>query len=365
MSNEKNIGTPRPSDHHIAHLSVFIGRFQPAHFGHYYVIRQALKNTDCLVVLVGSAGQPRDYFNPFTFEERKQMIEQCIPAEDRGRVCIQPLYDWTYDENRWLVDVQTAVRTAQQHFGLDWTSRVTLIGHSKDRSSYYLKRFPQWSSFEVANYHDLSSTPLRKAYFADNWTPDLAETVPAAVAEFLTSFRTTADHRELVEEFTFIAKYRKQYEGLPHPPTFNTTDACVIQSGHVLMVERKARPGKGLWALPGGFVEHDEWIDESVLRELKEETGIKVAEPVLRGSFVTQRKFDAPYRSARGRTITFASLFHLTPQVELPKVKGDNKETKKAFWVPIAELPREKCFEDHFHIIHALADELKNKPKAA
>ena len=132
-----------------------------------------------------------------------------------------------------------------------------------------------------------------------------------------------------------------------------TVDAVVIQSGHVLMVERKARPGKGLLALPGGFLDRGEKLVDACLRELREETRLKVPAPVLIGSIKQQQVFDDPHRSARGRTITHAFYIELAPNKALPKVKGGD-DAKQAMWVPLADLDPAKIFEDHYFIIKEL-----------
>ena len=117
------------------------------------------------------------------------------------------------------------------------------------------------------------------------------------------------------------------------------------------MIRRRAEPGKGLWALPGGYVNAntDKSVEDAAIRELREETGIKVPAPVLKGSIQDNRVFDAIGRSARGRTITHAFKIVL-PDGELPKVKGMD-DAEKARWVPIAEVRSEQCFEDHYEIL--------------
>jgi bifunctional NMN adenylyltransferase/nudix hydrolase len=86
-----------------------------------------------------------------------------------------------------------------------------------------------------------------------------------------------------------------------------------------------------------------------MLRELREETMIKVPAPVLKGSIVRSKVFDAIDRSPRGRIITHA--FHIVlPDGELPRVKGSD-DAEKARWVPIAEVKSEDCFEDHYEIL--------------
>ncbi len=153
----------------------------------------------------------------------------------------------------------------------------------------------------------------------------------------------------LYSEYQMVKKYKEAWKAAPFPPTFMTVDAVVVQSGHILLVKRGDMPGKGLWALPGGFLNQDETMLDGAIRELKEETKIKVPVPVLKGSIKGSKTFDAPNRSSRGRTITQA--FHIDLGVgELPKVKGSD-DAEKAFWVPFKDVKQEKMFEDHFFII--------------
>jgi len=336
-------------------LAVFIGRFEPFHLGHEAVIREGLAQANKMVVIIGSSGGPRSYRNPFTYDERVAMIKGAFP-EDANRIVTMPLEDTLYNDEKWVKDVQEAVLKAFTKAYGAWhpLAKVALIGHSKDNSSFYLKLFPQWSSIAVQDYRDISATTIRESYFS-NMRFIEAEMLPASTVEFLREFKSSSDYQNIVDEYTFVNRYRDSWKVAPFPPTFVTVDAVVVQSGHVLLVQRGARPGRGQWALPGGFLNQEEKIVDAVIRELREETKIKVPAPVLRGNIVANRVFDDPHRSSRGRTITHAYLIHLPPDVELPRVKGSD-DAQKARWFPLAEVTRSIMFEDHFDMIQTMTD---------
>lgn len=328
---------------------VFIGRFQPFHLGHQAVIAEALRQSRDVIVLVGSAGVPRSTRNAFDFAERAHMIKNSFAAPDAARIHCVALHDRLYNDTRWVQQVQQAVASvvSMPH------AKIGLIGHNKDQSSYYLALFPHWKSVSVANYHGISATPIRDSYLLG--AMPRPELVPDATMQFLQDFQHTSMYVELQKEAEFIDAYKKQWEQSPYPPTFVTVDAVVVQAGHVLLVERQAMPGQGLWALPGGFIGQTETLLDACVRELREETRLKVPDPVLRGSMRAQRTFDDPYRSARGRTITQAFYFELRNDPSgLPKVKGGD-DAKRAFWVPLAELSEQQLFEDHYAIICEMA----------
>lgn len=344
-------------------LGVFIGRFQPFHAGHLNIVLRALEECEKLVILVGSTDQPRDYFNPFTYEERNAIIMTSLPPEMKKRVICRPLLDFTYNDAKWTLQVQEQVNKAREDFNLLPMAKVALVGHQKDGTSFYLKMFPQYASMGVEGFinekgKELSATTIREAFFLKQYWQTwldmpVEEALPQQVRSFLEGFRETAAFAHIRDEYLFVEQYKQPYANLPYPPIFQTVDAVVIQSGHILLVKRKGKPGRGLWALPGGFLNASERIEDAVYRELREETKIKVPEPVLRGSTVTQRTFDQVYRSARGRTITTAFLIHLKSDTDLPRVKGAD-DAEKARWVPIADLKRSELFEDHFAIIQNL-----------
>ena len=335
---------------------VFVGRFSPFHNGHKAVIDSALERAKEVIVVVGSSFAARNTRNPFTFEERKEMIKSVYPD---NRVKVVPVSDYPYDDNKWVAAVQNVVRGA-----MSWSAdpiNIGLIGHEKDGTSYYLKIFPTWGSVSVPNVDGINATDIRHDLL-ENWClKHSQDKVPSEVDETLWSIVANKPvskgvysnwFETLSEEYQMIKKYKEAWKAAPFPPTFMTVDAVVVQSGHILLVRRGDMPGKGLWALPGGFLNQDEKMLDGAIRELKEETKIKVPVPVLKGSIKSSHTFDAPNRSQRGRTITQAFFIDLGFDSKLPKVKGSD-DAEKAFWVPLDEVVRnrDKFFEDHFSII--------------
>lgn len=339
---------------------VTIGRFQPFHIGHMHLIDRALQHCENLILVIGSINEPRNLYNPFTFQERSEMIMNSFGYHDRQRLHIVGVEDSRYNDELWIKSIQEQVRNViinRKKSGFDRIdiqgAKVSLVGHQKDETSFYLKLFPQWNSISVENYQNISATPIREKYLLEG---DISF-VPYEVSEFLEKFKRTDEYAQINREAKFIENYKRQFESLPYPPIFVTVDACVVQSGHVLLVRRRAEPGKGLYALPGGFLNQKEQILDGIIRELREETRIKVPEPVLRGSVKELQVFDLPHRSARGRTITHAALIHLNADTKLPKVVGSD-DADKAFWLPLEQVRRELFFEDHKDIIDTLVSKL-------
>lgn len=342
-------------------LAVFIGRFQPFHHGHLKVVQAALERARSLLVVIGSADAARrPDLLPFTAEERQEMISAALTPAERARVRIVSTRD-VGNATLWAEQVQALEREAAAELELGPAARITLAGCSKDRSSYYLRFFPQWASVNVAPHGDLSATPLRRAYFAGDpeavdafLAGPLREAVPAAVADWLQTFRRTEAYADLVEEQAFVDGYRARWDAAPYPPTFVSADAVVVQAAHVLLIQRRNRPGRGLWALPGGFVEPDEFVLDAAVRELAEETGLAVDPADLRRSLVATRVFDAPFRDMRGRVITHASLFHLQPaEPDLPAAHAAD-DAAEARWIALDMLRSEEMFSDHFQVIAAM-----------
>lgn len=328
-------------------VAVFIGRFQPFHIGHKHVVDQALKVAERVIMVVGSTDAPRTPKNPFTYEERVKIIQSTVYQPSRVIFTDQP--DHPYNDDRWLQSIQQKALTRSPAH-----PKIAIIGYNKDHSSRYLRMFPQWDLLEVQPaFKDLNATNVRNELFGD-----IPIQQPWAVSfqhAMVVTDIASKIHSAIREEMKVIADYKAGWINSPYPPTFNTVDAVVVQSAHILLVRRHAMPGKGLWALPGGFINQTETLKQATIRELREETRLAVPEPVLLGSIVKSKTYDDPDRSLRGRTITHATYFRLKDEPKLPKVKGAD-DADKALWLSLSRFAqmRNVMFEDHFSIVEDL-----------
>ena len=334
------------------HTAVLIGRFQPFHRGHLALLEQALRTAQQVVVVLGSAYQARNPKNPFTWQERATMIREALPSQEQDRVQFLPMRDH-YDEARWVAAVQSGVQALAPE-----GARIALVGHFKDNSSYYLSRFLHWELISLPRQGDFDATPVRDAYLGTPATqlaalwPALETQVPGNVQRFLQEWARTPEHAELQQEWNMIRSYKAAWSTAPYPPVFVTVDGFVRCADHLLLVQRGHRPGKGLWALPGGFLEPRDTLWQSCLRELQEETQFPLNEAQLRDRLQGVEVFDHPDRSLRGRTITHVHALDLGDDMPLPPVTGGD-DAAQAVWVPVQDLPgmESQFFEDHFHIV--------------
>jgi bifunctional NMN adenylyltransferase/nudix hydrolase len=328
-------------------LAVLIGRFQPFHWGHMGLLKTALELAPRVAVVVGSARGPRLVKNPFSAEERIAYIRESLSSAERERVKFLTVRDY-YDEPRWAGAVREAVEREASG------GQIVLVGFRKDDSSSYLSLFPEWQEHIAPRQGPLDATALRREYFASGpeLTPALLAAVPEPVARFLKEFRATTEFERLREELASLDETRVKYGSGP----FVTVDAVVTVGNRLLLIQRGRPPGKGLWALPGGFLDGSERLVTAAIRELKEETVVQCSDDELRKSLRGVAVFDHPQRSQRGRTITHAHYFALA-QSALPEVQGSD-DAQLARWVEIADLPHmtRELFEDHYQIIdHFLA----------
>jgi bifunctional NMN adenylyltransferase/nudix hydrolase len=185
------------------HLAVYIGRFQPFHRAHLETIEQGLKIADRILICIGSRNKARrTERNPWNSDERKNMIVRALQKSGAvmHRVHIVSLFDLPGDDEAWFEQVQERIdEVLEKHvhdpFDRDGPDpKVTLIGHVKDASSFYLQSFPRlvYSPATVSEeLVNLNATDIRAAIREKN--PSWENLVPDGTRQFLQDWLRTHD----------------------------------------------------------------------------------------------------------------------------------------------------------------------------
>lgn len=172
---------------------VYIGRFQPFHLAHMQTVKIALQQSDRVILALGSAQHQRNIKNPFTAEERAQMILSNFSASEQQRIRFVPIID-VYNDLKWVKLVKDQVNTVIQP-----QSKIGLIGHFKDDSSYYLELFPEWTLLELESLKNaISATPLREAFYRG----EIVESeFPQGTIAFLEQFKQNPIYQQLQHKY--------------------------------------------------------------------------------------------------------------------------------------------------------------------
>lgn len=117
-----------------------------------------------------------------------------------------------------------------------------------------------------------------------------------------------------------------------------TADGMVIKNNEIVLIKRGREPFKGSYALPGGFLNYGESLEECVFREVQEETGLKTEIVELVGVY------SARDRDPRGHVVT--AVYHLRPTGGSLHAGDDADEAE---WVSLSKLP--KFAFDHGKIV--------------
>lgn len=309
------------------------GRFNPLHRGHRDLIRRSHAKCNRLFILVGSANSARTIKNPFTYAERRAEILRFIEHEDLKNVTVVPLNDYKYSDAQWLNDVNSFIESTSRG------NNITIFGYKKE-GNHYLDWFPQYNYVEMDAVHDISATEIRENWF---------KTRPGMVAP------------EVMEDWNYFQKEKVTFASYPYPETlgFMCGDVILECSGHILLIKRARAPGRNTWALPGGFKNTYETLLDAAIRELIEETNIRIVEKVLRGSIVSTQLFDSPSRCLGIPRVSLAVHIKIALDKDgsLPRANGKFQgegggEVVDVQWIPMTDIMNDiDMFDDHKDII--------------
>lgn len=332
---------------------VIIGRWQPLTIAGEKLIRSCLEEVDKLHIIIGSANKAFAPRNPFTVPGRELIFKETFPKEtDEGKIVTHPVNDLYYNQQNWASNVAYKV----QNSGGTLDESTTLFGSTQAKRNIYLNMFPYWNYGQKPLFDkNLRSSKVREKWY-ENPEENFKDLVPPYVIEIMEGYERSGFYNEIQAEYNHNKEYKKSWDKAPYAPIFQTVDNIVIKSGHILLIKRKCNPGKGQWAMPGGFADAERTLAEQALEELNEETRIKIAKKELaKYQKLYPRPFDYVYRSDRGRTITHVYVYNLGTGT-LPKVKAAD-DAAGAFWVPIGEISP-YMFEDHYEIIQTIINNL-------
>jgi len=366
-------------------LALVIGRFQPVHKYHIKSLLARAAKYDHVLVLLGSAYKALDQKNPFMPDDREQMIRASLQDEgvDTSKFTFVALKDYPYSNNRWVLQVQKNVDKALEQCRInevgkslhvarqDW--EPILVGVDKDDTTFYLKLFPQWARDITAVEFNGNATDIRKALF-ENKLETIRDTVTPTTFEYIRNWMQSSTYARLQREYEAEKRTRtvlafKDAEGnlkeASYKPVAYCTDNIVTWRGHILLIRRRSEPGKGLWALPGGHLNPNEWVKDCAVRELQEETHIYFYKDIKGDGDLHKRRlylspewcrtshqFDDPNRSQNGRKITTGYHWVIPDEYEV-KVQADD-DADRAQWFSFYDVLENmdyELFEDHQSII--------------
>jgi 8-oxo-dGTP diphosphatase len=142
-----------------------------------------------------------------------------------------------------------------------------------------------------------------------------------------------------------------------YPMPAVTVDIVIVtreRTPRVLLIRRRGEPFRGMWAIPGGFIDMGETLEASARRELREETGVEVAD------LEQLHTFGDPDRDPRGRTIAVAYLARVKAGDVKPAAADDAAEVG---WHRLDRLP--PLAFDHDQILACARQRLAPKKKKA
>ena len=355
-------------------IGAVIGRFSMVHNQHERMFQQMAKENSHVLIMLGSSNRCISPKNPFSFEQRASFVLSVIAQfMEPANVRIVPLPDRIYTEGRWEAKVQQAVDSYAEELEVT-DSRIAMYGNEKDHTGYWQRNFPQWKRVDIGLHEMIHATDLRNIWFnvsqilpvnGDTLVHRLAGSLPEPMREYLRNVHVF--NPELQSDWNEYKREEQKFVNYPYrngEDHLNVMcgDAVVECAGHILTVTRNASPGKGIKALPGGHKKAWETSTECSLRELLEETNLRIPLRVLRNCIRGKNLFDHPARNVGSVSRSTTGIhIKLEPREDgsLPRAKGgddaknDHLPNGGCEWVKIDDILSGKVilFDDHSDIV--------------
>lgn len=171
--------------------AVYIGRFQPFHNGHLKLIEKGVSLFDRVLVIIGSNGGDRTLKDPFNAAERISVIQKAT----NGLPVFTDVVNDHQSDYAWFRRVRETVKSRVCN------DAISIIGHKKDGSSYYLSGFPDWPLIETGRLVEVDATLIRESMFKHGSQYLDNRLVPPASLELIRAFCETEAYRKLKEMY--------------------------------------------------------------------------------------------------------------------------------------------------------------------
>lgn len=326
--------------------AVIIGSFQPFHRGHAALVQEALTKND-RVSIIAFTEKPSIH-SPWSPVDLWNMI--ILSLKDHiDRIDVSFIDNLKYDDSTFYINLINEIKKTKNP--VLWTK-----DYNNTEYNLVLRTKLPIKKYEDLSTKDFKSFDIRNLFISGE--PHLIKNkVHPEVFNYLIKLRDEKASKfiDLYNDFHFAEAYKKTSS--KYDPIYMTSDAVVTQyDGKVLLVTRGKNPGMNTLALPGGFLDKNERLENAAIRELIEETKINIPFHELKNKIVANKVFDDPKRSLRGRVITNAFHFDLSSYGNSIKVEGAD-DAKKADWYDVRYLNGEIMFEDHYEILMSFLED--------
>lgn len=234
--------------------AIYIGRFQPFHLGHYQSCKQALASAKRLIILLGSAQMGPIPKDPWSFSERSDMIRGALDDAWQARVIIEPMLDSLYDQTAWEKRVVNIVAKHTER-----ADKIALVAYAKDQTSFYLEKFPQWSTLDIPLITDqyakgIDATDIREALWINKKIK--SDVLSPYVADKLSTYLNSDAYQSLLDARPILTMCQQQQ--IPQ------TILMLKTSEEILLEIRQSPLGQSQLALPS-FQDEQTWQDFKAL----------------------------------------------------------------------------------------------------